>query len=91
MNKDQRDNAFRDFHDFKSVSVVDFAYQIIDMHNSNERLKDELAELREYRQKYFDLLNSSTAHSQAMVGSILKIAMTPGVLDAISTSNKKES
>lgn len=46
-------------------------------------LRGYVAELEEYRQKYIDLLNSSTAHNEHMIGGLLQIAMKPGVLNAL--------
>jgi len=70
------------------LNVVDFAWQVIDMSQLIKRQKLELEELRGYKQKYFDLLNADIAHSQVMIGGILQIAMTPGVMEAIGDNNK---
>lgn len=56
--------------DLPNISVVDFAYQIIEMHQKLCRQKWELEELREYKEKYENLLSESLAHSQAMMGNL---------------------
>lgn len=71
----------------KAFDVVDFAYQIIEMDRQRQRLEDENAELREYRQKYIDLLHSSIGHSGHMLSGMLQLAMKPGVMDAIAKAN----
>lgn len=70
-------------------SVVDFAHQIIDMDRDLRLLRDEVEELREYRQKYFDDLNNSIKHSGHMLSGMLELAMKPGVMEAISKANKE--
>lgn len=70
--------------------VVDFAHQIIDMHRLIQRQANELEEAREYQKKYFALIQSDIEHGRHMIGGILQIAMTPGVMDAIDKHNKEK-
>ena len=74
----------------KEFSAVSFAYDIIHMQRRLDAQEAELEGLREYRQKYIDLLNSSIAHSGHMMGGLLQIAMKLGVMDAIGRANAGE-
>lgn len=72
----------------KNYSAVDFAYEVIQM---SERLRDlemEVEHLREYKEMYDRLLNDTLAHNERMAGNMLKIAATPGVLEALQTNQK---
>lgn len=71
------------------MDVVDFAYQVIEMDRRIQQLEAENAELVHYKDKYRDLLDSSVQHGAAMMGNILDICMTPGVMDAIAVKNSK--
>lgn len=62
-------------------SVVDFAWQIVNMDREIRNLKAEVERLSEYEQKYNDLLDSSLKHNQTMAGNMLKTLLTPGVVD----------
>jgi hypothetical protein len=53
------------------LSVVELAYQIIDLHNERDRLRREVADLQEYRDKYNELLYGSIHHSEKMMGNLL--------------------
>lgn len=59
------------------LDIVDFAYQIIDLHEENLRLRSENEHLREYKQKYFDELDTSINHSKAMMGNLLTAMIDP--------------
>jgi hypothetical protein len=69
------------------TDIVDFAYQIIDMNRKIEQLEHENEELRDYKEKYMDLLDSSMSHNASMMGNILNLCMTPGVIDACRANN----
>lgn len=62
----------------KKTSAVDMAYEIVDMHRLIQKLSDEVEDLREYKQKYFDLLNGSIEHGEKMIGGLLTLAMKIG-------------
>lgn len=64
------------------MDVVDFAHQVIEMHNRITALEQENERLRQYKKDYNDVLNESLAHSQAMIGNTLKLFLTPGVVEA---------
>lgn len=49
------------------MDVVKFAYQVIDMQKRIDILEAENAELREYKQRYFDELHSSIEHGEKMM------------------------
>jgi alpha-beta hydrolase superfamily lysophospholipase len=70
-----------------NMHVVDFAYQVIEMHERIRDLEFENNRLRQYEHDYHELLNESLAHNQAMMGNTLKLFLTPGVIEACQ-SNK---
>lgn len=70
--------------------VVDMAYQVIEMDRELQRLRSDKVELIELRKKYMELLNGSIAHGEHMIGGLLKIALTPGVMDAIEQHNSSD-
>jgi len=53
-------------------TIVDFAYEIIDMHREIMRLRNENKRLKEYETKYIALLDSSIKHNDDMIGNIIK-------------------
>lgn len=69
------------------MNVVDFAYQVIEMHNKITDLEIENERLRQYKKDYNDLLNNSLAHSQETMGNTLKLFLTPGVVEACRKNN----
>jgi hypothetical protein len=77
-----QDDAFR-----PALDVVDIAHQVLDMHQELMLLRAEVAELRDYRKKYIESLNSGIRHSEEMLGGILNLALTPGVMEAIHRAN----
>lgn len=52
-------------------------------------LRDELYYLRGVEEKYRTLLDGSIEHNKKMLGNIFKIAMAPGVIEAIGAHNAK--
>ena len=75
--------------DYSVPMAVQMAEEVLNMHHELERLREECAELREYRDKYLAELDNSIAHNQHMIGGLLELAMTPGVLDAVVAANKR--
>lgn len=69
-------------------TVVHFAQDVLQMQDRIDFLESEVMDLREYRDKYLELLDSSTAHSRHMVDSIFTLVMKPGVLDAVVGNSK---
>lgn len=73
------------------MDVCDFARQILEMENELRWLRAENAKLRDYRDKYDELLMDGIRHSETMLGGILKVAMTPGVvLEAIESDRSAD-
>jgi hypothetical protein len=70
-------------------SVVDFAYEIVAMHNRLQRLEAENKDLLKYRKLYIEELDRGIKHSGEMIGGLLKIATTPGVMEAVAKANTK--
>lgn len=72
------------------MDVVDFAYQVIEMHERIRDLEFENERLRRFEHDYNELLNDSLAHSQAMIGNTLKLFLTPGVVEACQANKTFE-
>jgi hypothetical protein len=70
------------------MDVVDFAYQIIDMQRRIEHLEAENENLRHYRKEYMDLLDRDIKHGKEMMGGLLDLCMTPGVMEACAKANE---
>ena len=68
--------------------LVDLAQEILAMDEENCRLRMEVEELTKYRNLYQEELDRGLAHSQYMVGGLLKMAMTPGVVDALRSAHQ---
>jgi uncharacterized membrane protein len=73
--------------DYSVPMAVQMAEEVMNMHHELQRLREENAELREYRDKYMQELDNSIAHSHHMMGGLLQLALKPGALDAIAASN----
>lgn len=50
--------------EFYYFGAVGFAKEVLDMQYELIRLREEVESLREYRDKYFDLLDSSIKHGE---------------------------
>ena len=68
------------------MNVVDFANDILDMHERIRILESENANLRNYRNLYNELLSSNIEHNQHMMKNLLEIAITPGVTEAMQAA-----
>lgn len=66
-----------DFPPYPKMDIVDFARQIIRMDNELHDLRLQVEDLKEYKQKYFDLQNESINHSRVMIGHVLTAALDP--------------
>jgi hypothetical protein len=64
------------------MSVVSFAKEILKMESRIIDLEIENDRLREYEFKYHNMLNETLAHNESMVGNLLALVATPGVVDA---------
>lgn len=69
--------------------AVQVARETIRMHYENEALRAEVEELREYRDKYIELLNGNIEHGRIMMGNVLQLALTPGVAEACAAAAEK--
>jgi len=58
-----------------SYSVVKLAREIIEMQEEIDHLRYENERLREYEQKYQDLLHGSIDHNKKMIGGLFEVAM----------------
>lgn len=56
--------------------VVEAALDILEMHRELNQLRQENAELREYREKYTRLLDSDIKHGEKMAAGLLKLALS---------------
>jgi hypothetical protein len=74
---------------FESL-VVQMAREILDMYDAIEYLNLEVKELREYKKKYFELLNESIKHGEDMSVNMLKLFLTPGVVECCSKANNQD-
>lgn len=57
--------------------LLDLAREVRDMDSELWALRREVEELREYRDKYLDLLNSSIEHNERMLGNVLEACLDP--------------
>ncbi len=75
--------------DRQIAGLLEQAYSIIDLCNEVFALRQKVAELQEYEQKYRDLLSSSIKHSDTMMSEQLRLLCTPGVMTALVKENTK--
>ena len=64
------------------MNIVDFAHQVLDMQDRIAALEIQNEQLRWYKEEYQKLMDSSMQHNQAMMNNILKLCLTPGVIEA---------
>lgn len=79
----------KDYDDYEPLAVT-VARETLRMHHENLALREEVAELQDYRAKYIELLNSSIAHGETTMGNVLMLALTPGVAEACAAANLKK-
>lgn len=58
------------------------ANEVLDMFNEVQYLRRENEELKDYRQKYIDLLNGSIEHNEKIIGGLLGVAIRMDTLEA---------
>ena len=73
------------------MTVVDFAWQVIEMQRTIDTQERQITRLMRIEDEYNQLLDSSMAHGRAMMGNVLKLCMTPGVVDAFRAAAEAES
>jgi hypothetical protein len=59
------------------LNIVELAYQIIDLHEENERLRHRVAVLEDIRQMQTKSIQSSTDANREMMGSVLVALLDP--------------
>ena len=64
------------------MNVVDLAWQVIEMQRTIDAQERQITRLMRTEEDYIALLESSTAHGRAMMGNVLELCMTPGVVEA---------
>jgi hypothetical protein len=72
------------------MKVVDFAWQVIEMQRTIDAQEREITRLMKIEEDYNSLLDSSIEHGRAMMGNVLKLCMTPGVIEACRSAATKE-
>lgn len=68
------------------MTAVGFAKEILDMQLRIDRLEQEVTFLMGVEEDLHALLHSSTAHNEKMMFNLLKVAMTPGVSEALGAA-----
>lgn len=64
------------------MNIVDFAYQVIEMQERITQLEIQNEQLSWYKEEYHKLMDSTMQHNQVMMNNILKLCLTPGVIEA---------
>ena len=75
--------------DRQIAGLMDQAYSIIDLCREILALRERVAELQEYEQKYRDLLSSSIKHNDTLMSEQMRLLCTPGVMIALAKENTK--
>jgi hypothetical protein len=70
-----------------STKLVDFAYDIIEMQERITRLEMENEQLRWFKEEFHNLLKSSEQQHDTMMGNLLQLCITPGVIEACQKNN----
>lgn len=71
------------------MNIVNLAWQIIEMHRTILEQEREIARLERIEKDYNELLDSSLKHGSAIMGNVLKMRMTPGVIEACEAAAKE--
>jgi hypothetical protein len=74
------------------MNVIDFAWQVIEMRRTIEEQERQITRLMRIEEEYNNLLDSNIQHSQVMMGNLLTLCLTPGVVDACqaAAANKND-
>jgi len=59
-------------------SVIDFAYEIINMQERILAQEKELEDLSQYKQDYMELLNSTIKHGEIMSHQVMTLLLNEG-------------
>ena len=71
--------------------IVSLAWQIIEMNNTIQDQASEIAHLKGIKEQYDRLLDADIKHGEAMMGNLLKLCITPGVVEACLAAKEKEN
>lgn len=75
-----------------NLSVVKMAEEVLRMADQINLLQQEVRDLRHYREEHIRTLHESIEHNHSMLGGLLNLAMTPGVLEAtIKAAHEREA
>ena len=72
------------------MNVVDFAWQVIEMQRTIDAQERQITRLMQIEDDYNALLESSAGHGRVMSGHVLKLCMTPGVVEACQAAAEAE-
>lgn len=61
--------------DYSEPLAVRVATEVLGMHRELVALREEVEELREYREKYLRMLDDGLADGKRMVGNLLELAL----------------
>ena len=76
LNTDEVSDKENDMLDCDTT--LSFAYHIIALHKENKRLRAENAELREYKEKYNNMLDDSINYQKQMQGQVMELLLNKG-------------
>lgn len=62
---------------YDRIDIVDLAYQIIDLHNENIKLKGEVEHYKEMSKIHSESTRKSIKHSEDMIGIMLGACLDP--------------
>jgi hypothetical protein len=72
------------------MNVVDLAWQVIEMQRTIDEQERQITRLMRIEEDYNSLMDSSLEHGRAMMGNVLKLCMTPGVVEACRAAAKAD-
>ena len=70
-----------------NMNVVEFAWQVIEMQHTIDEQERQIIRLRRFEEDYNALFESSEQHARAMMGNIMRMCLTPGVVRAMWESD----
>lgn len=68
--------------------AVQLARDVLEMQRTIDLQEREITRLQRIEEQYHELLDSSLAHSQKMVGGLLALTATPGVMEALEANRQ---
>jgi len=73
------------------MNVVDLAWQVIEMQRTIDEQERQITRLMRIEEDYNSLMDSSLEHGRAMMGNVLKLCLTPGVVEACRTADEADT